>query len=196
MPYYRSMISFSIYHWLCQSVHVLSSAVLFSVADPRFGIRYLFDPGYGIRNRFFPDHESQTHIFDSLITNFWVKVLELLVFLPKKILYLFQNKLFTILWYLWLQKIVEQQKLPPSSFGALLDLGLLAIRIRDQHSGSATLVLLCFRLWISECTICLSAGASRVKSPLPAPVAYRTGCMSAAAKRYKVPVIFLISLFV
>lgn len=28
-------------------------------------------------------------------------------------------------------------------------------------------------------------GSSRVKSPLPAPVAYRTGCMSAAAKRWK-----------
>ena len=30
------------------------------------------------------------------------------------------------------------------------------------------------------------AGSSRVKSPLPAPAAYRAGCMSAAAKRYKV----------
>ena len=29
-------------------------------------------------------------------------------------------------------------------------------------------------------------GSSRVKSPLPAPAAYRSGCMSAAAKRYKV----------
>jgi len=28
-------------------------------------------------------------------------------------------------------------------------------------------------------------GSSRVKSPLPAPAAYRTSCMSAAAKRYK-----------
>lgn len=30
-----------------------------------------------------------------------------------------------------------------------------------------------------------SVGSSRVKSPLPAPVSYRNGCMSAAAKRYK-----------
>ena len=29
-------------------------------------------------------------------------------------------------------------------------------------------------------------GSSRVKSPLPAPAAYRSSCMSAAAKRYKV----------
>ena len=29
-------------------------------------------------------------------------------------------------------------------------------------------------------------GSSRVKSPLPAPAAFRSGCMSAAAKRYKV----------
>merc|ERR1719411_1932913 len=28
-------------------------------------------------------------------------------------------------------------------------------------------------------------GSSRVKSPLPAPAAYRASCMSAAAKRYK-----------
>ena len=31
-----------------------------------------------------------------------------------------------------------------------------------------------------------SLGSARVKSPLPAPAAYRASCMSAAAKRYKV----------
>jgi hypothetical protein len=35
------------------------------------GIRCLFDPG--IRNRFFPDPVSQTHTFESLVKNFWVK---------------------------------------------------------------------------------------------------------------------------
>ncbi len=35
------------------------------------GIRCLFDPG--IRNRFFPDPGSQIHIFESLVTIFWVK---------------------------------------------------------------------------------------------------------------------------
>jgi hypothetical protein len=35
------------------------------------GIRCLFDPG--IRNRFFPDPGSQTHIFESLVTTFWVR---------------------------------------------------------------------------------------------------------------------------
>ncbi len=41
------------------------------------GIRCLFDSwgdlGSGIRNRFFPDPGSQTHIFESLMTTFWVK---------------------------------------------------------------------------------------------------------------------------
>ncbi len=42
------------------------------------GIRCLFDPGpgSGIRNSFFcriPDPGSQPHIFQSLVTNFWVK---------------------------------------------------------------------------------------------------------------------------
>ncbi len=33
------------------------------------------DPGSGIRNRSFPGPGFQTHIFDSLMTNFWVKKL-------------------------------------------------------------------------------------------------------------------------
>jgi hypothetical protein len=38
---------------------------------PGSGIRCLFDPW--IRDRFFPDPGSQTHIFESLVTIFWVK---------------------------------------------------------------------------------------------------------------------------
>jgi hypothetical protein len=43
-----------------------------SVADPGFGAFLTF--GAGIRNRFFLDPRSQTHIFESLMTIFWVFV--------------------------------------------------------------------------------------------------------------------------
>jgi hypothetical protein len=47
----------------------------FSVADPDPGSGAFLTPGSGsgIRNRFFPDPGSQTHIFESLETNYWVK---------------------------------------------------------------------------------------------------------------------------
>jgi hypothetical protein len=46
-----------------------------SVADPYPGSGAFLTPGSGIRNRFFldPGLGSQTHIFDSLETIFWVK---------------------------------------------------------------------------------------------------------------------------
>ncbi len=44
-----------------------------SVADPDPGSGAFLTPGSGIRNRFFPDPGSQTHIFESLMTIFWVK---------------------------------------------------------------------------------------------------------------------------
>ncbi len=44
-----------------------------SVADPDPGSGAFFTPGSGIRNRFFPDPGSQIHIFESLVTIFWVK---------------------------------------------------------------------------------------------------------------------------
>ncbi len=51
-----------------------------SVADPDPGSGAFLTPGSGIRNRFFPDPGSripdlgsQTHIFESLVTIFWVK---------------------------------------------------------------------------------------------------------------------------
>ncbi len=59
------------------------------------GILCLFEPVSGIRNRFFPDSGSQTHIFDSIMTDFWVKI---------------------ILWYMWLQKMVGQKKIFPLLF--------------------------------------------------------------------------------
>ncbi len=52
----------------------------FSVADPDPGSGAFLTPGSGILNRFFPDPGSrisdpgsQTHIFESLETIFWVK---------------------------------------------------------------------------------------------------------------------------
>ncbi len=85
----------------------------------RSGIRCLFDPGSGIRNRFFPDPGSlipdpgslipdpgsQTHTFDSLMTNCWVTSTIARSVLGKKISVPFKKKLLTILWYLWLQKM-------------------------------------------------------------------------------------------
>ncbi len=50
-----------------------SYAKFCSVADPDPGSRAFLTPGSGIRNRFFPDPGSQTHIFESLVTIFWVK---------------------------------------------------------------------------------------------------------------------------
>jgi hypothetical protein len=44
-----------------------------SVADPDPGSGAFITPGSGIRNSFFPDLGSQSHIFESLLTIFWVK---------------------------------------------------------------------------------------------------------------------------
>ncbi len=41
--------------------------------DPGSGVFLTPGPGSEIRNRFFPDPGSQTHIFEWLVTNFWVK---------------------------------------------------------------------------------------------------------------------------
>ncbi len=47
------------------------SILSFSVADPGSGA--FLTHGSGIRNRFFPDPGSLAHIFESLVTIFWVK---------------------------------------------------------------------------------------------------------------------------
>jgi hypothetical protein len=44
-----------------------------SVADADPGSGAFLTPGSGIQNRFFPDPGSRTHIFESLLTIFWVK---------------------------------------------------------------------------------------------------------------------------
>ncbi len=47
--------------------------MIISVADPDPGSGAFLTPGSGIRNRFFPDPGSQTHIFENLLTIFWVE---------------------------------------------------------------------------------------------------------------------------
>jgi hypothetical protein len=44
-----------------------------SVADPDPGSGAFLTPGSEIRNRFFPDPGSQTHLFENLMTIFWLK---------------------------------------------------------------------------------------------------------------------------
>jgi hypothetical protein len=77
----------------------------------------------GIQVTVFPDPGSETHIFDSIMTNFWVKSTgtAILSVLAKKICLPVQKlKLFTILRYLWLPKNCRKKKNSPSSFGAVV----------------------------------------------------------------------------
>ncbi len=116
--------------------------ILYSVPDPGSGA--FLTPGSGIRNRFFPDPVSQSHIFESLVTIFWVKSSILLWKLAQIFcLQHFETKIIFNLWNLWL--------FSPLSFVAVfLDPGT-EIRdpgwvksgsgIRDKHPGSATLIL-------------------------------------------------------
>ncbi len=58
--------------------HHYYSGTVFQCCGSGSGIRWLFDPWTRIRDRFFSgsgfsDPGSQTHIFESLVTNFWVK---------------------------------------------------------------------------------------------------------------------------
>ncbi len=55
----------------CGSGSALILLIWSSDADPGSGA--FLTPGSGIRNRFFPDPGSQTHIFQGLVTIFWVK---------------------------------------------------------------------------------------------------------------------------
>jgi hypothetical protein len=59
--------------WEISGKSAKSSYIVCSVADPEPGSDAFLTPGSGIRNRFFPDPGSQTHIFESLVTIFWVE---------------------------------------------------------------------------------------------------------------------------
>jgi hypothetical protein len=61
--------------------------------DPDPGSGAFLTPGSGIRNRFFPDPGSQTHIFEDLVTIFWVKSLIILGKLGKIFSSAYQNKI-------------------------------------------------------------------------------------------------------
>ncbi len=71
-----------------------------------FGIRCLFYPGSGIGFFGIPYPGSQPHIFYSLMTNFCVKSTIILSVLAN--IFFTRSTLSTILWYLWLQKMVGQ----------------------------------------------------------------------------------------
>ncbi len=95
------------------------------------GIRCLFYPGSGIRSRFFIRIPGPKHIFLMAWWHIITVCKKYLVFWQKKYSLPVKIKLFTILWYLWLQKMV-----PPSLLVLLLDRGS---GIRDKHPGSTLL---------------------------------------------------------
>jgi hypothetical protein len=64
-----------------------------SVADLDPGSGAFLTPGSRIRNRFFPDPGSQTHIFESLVTIFWVKSSIIFENWPKFLLQHFKTKI-------------------------------------------------------------------------------------------------------
>jgi hypothetical protein len=89
------------------------------VTDP------LFDPW--IRDRFFPDPGSQTHIFESLVTIFWVKISS------NFFLYLFKNKIILNFVKFEVTKKVEQQNFSSLIFLLqLLDPEWIKVNIRDK----------------------------------------------------------------
>ncbi len=102
--------------------------VSFWPLDPESGV--FLTPGYGI----IPDLESPTHIFESLVTIFWVKITTILY--SYFFLYMF-NKL-------WQQKKVRQAYFFPSFSVAVVGSEIrnprwIKNRIRNKHPGSATL---------------------------------------------------------
>ncbi len=78
-PIWKSVPFLSCPH--CEGLLILiQNTVICSVADPGSGIWCLFDPWIRIRNGLFPDPGSrfpvpgsQTNIFESLMTIFWLK---------------------------------------------------------------------------------------------------------------------------
>ncbi len=90
------------------------------------GAILILDLGSCIRNRYFPDSGSQTRIFDSLMTNFWVKstiILSLLqfydtVFVATKMV---GQSFFSLLF------------IRDAGFRIRIDLMRIRIRIRIQH---------------------------------------------------------------
>ncbi len=123
-----------------------------SVADPDPGSGAFLTPGSGIRDRFFriPDLGSQIHIFESLVTIFWVKS-SIILWKLAQIFFFITSKLnlFAILWNLWLHKKLWQQIFFTPLFcccfwirdprSGIRDGWKSGSGIRDKHPGSATL---------------------------------------------------------
>jgi hypothetical protein len=63
----------AILQYLTLSAQIHTVYYFCSVADPDPGYGAFLTPGSRIRNWFFPDPGSQTYIFESLVTIFWVK---------------------------------------------------------------------------------------------------------------------------
>ena len=87
-------------------------------------------PGSGNRNGFFPNPGSQTHIFESLLTIFWVKSS---IILFKKFLQHFKNKIiFNFVKFVATKKGMTTNFFAPLSFVLSLDPGS---EIQDPRSG-------------------------------------------------------------
>jgi hypothetical protein len=107
------------------------------IRDPGSGA-WPLDPGSGIGFFRIPDLGSQTHIFESLMTIFWVesslilcKLVQIFFFTSWKLMQ------FSILWFLWQQKKVGQQIfIHHSFFVAIFGSGILypGSGIRDPVS--------------------------------------------------------------
>jgi hypothetical protein len=92
------------------------------------------DPGSRIGFFQIPNLGSETHNFDNLMTNFWVKsTLILECFGAKYFLYLYKNKIIYN-FMIFVATINGRPKKFSPSFGAVVGSG-----IRDKHPGSATL---------------------------------------------------------
>jgi hypothetical protein len=92
-------------------------------------------PGSGIRNKFFPDPGSQTHIFEGLVTIFWVKIG------PNFFSSAYQNK---IIFSFFVKFVATKDGLTTNFFFTPVFCFCFWIRdprsgIRDKHPGSATL---------------------------------------------------------
>ena len=112
-----------------------------SVADPvPF---WTLDSGRVFSGSRISDHGSQTHIFESLEIIFGVKSTTIICELAR-FLYMFKNNLvFSILWYLWLQKVGQQIFFPLLFLAVVVswirDPGWIKIRIQVKNPESATL---------------------------------------------------------
>ncbi len=112
------------WHSLCIHTSQDKKPVLrIRIQDPGSGAFMTLDPGSGIRDPEQVFSGSQTHIFYSLMTNLLVKSTSIIlnVLATQNFFTCSKLKLFTILRYLWLEKMEGQQNFPPPLLVLLLD---------------------------------------------------------------------------